>query len=93
MVRGRFQFEGLTGLCDTYFIDEILGAVLIGRDSDSSSGALRSCMKEALSSSRLGSPECSFGIFLVSLGLLNANNLLVMRGLIRLISSLICSFL
>ncbi len=44
------------------------GAVLIGRDSDSSSGALRSCMKEALGSSRLGSPECSFRMFLVALG-------------------------
>ncbi len=44
------------------------GAVLIGRDSGSSSGALWSCMKEALGSSRLGSPECSFRIFLLSLG-------------------------
>ncbi len=74
------------------------GSVLIGRVNGSRSGALRSWMKEALSSSRListltveetRSPVSNLRIRHVSLGVLDASNLLVTRELTRLISSLI----
>ncbi len=78
------------------------GAVLIGRVNGSRSGAWGSWMKEALSSSTLiltltveeaRSPVSSLRIRHVSLGVLDASNLLVTRELMRLISSLICSFI
>ncbi len=78
------------------------GAVLIGRVSGSRSGAWGSWMKEVLSSSTListftveeaRSPVSSLRIHHVPLGLLNASNLLVTRKLMRVISSLICSFI
>ncbi len=67
------------------------GAVLIGRVNGSRSGALRSWMKEALSSSRListltvgeaRSPVSSLRIRHESLGVLNASNLLVTMRLV-----------
>ncbi len=76
------------------------GAVLKGRVNGSRSGAWGSWMREALSSSTListlaveeaRSPVSSLRIRRVSLGVLDASNLLVTRELMRLISSLICS--
>ncbi len=74
------------------------GAVLIGRVNGSRSGAWGSWMKEALSSSTListlkveegRSPVSSLIISNVSLGVLDASNLLVTRELMHLILELI----